>query len=437
VGSLRFFYWVLIAALFLGAARGAGADDGDLAGRNIRLGDRRAGLYLTPAPDKKNPEVHNFTTTLEPLAPLDIDDIESYLRQNPELRDYRAVLIGPAVSGGEAEHFREITQHVLDDLKMDTQVEIIRHPKTLREKLFNLIPRREDYESPIPAELKVAAVKILVAESLSFTVLLLPPILLSTHADLSPAIAGIVNKIALPLGVAIPMVVLDIAHMVPLISFRRALSDHNIRLTPPERFARNFLMSTFFSFNFYVTSQWPAIWDYVNHAGGQGFGPSTVTALSASAKMLSIIIPTSMFNMFTRTTVGTSLNIWEQRGENRRFTVAMLEAITGMVIAPIYILSTMPLLEPVVHTWLMNINSAHLGLLGIGTAGAVGWISLEWKKAASWVSSPFSCLRALFWGRNGKEDGQEKEREKKREKGALRDISDDSVGPFMTPPHGP
>jgi len=361
----------------------------DQAGRNIRLRDRQAGLYLTPAVDPTRPEAHNFTTTGDPLAPLDINAIAGYLTEHPELKDYRIVIIGPAVGGDEASDFKSAAQRTLDEIGVDTDVQIIRHPKTLKEKILNLIPRREDYEAPIPAELRVAGVKIVLAESLSFAVLLLPPILKIMEVEASQQIGEVLDQIRLPLSVALPMVVLDVANMVPLVSYRRALSNHNIRLNGPERFGRQFIMSMFFSFNFYITSQWPQIWQFFETAGGEN--GMLLTALGATAKMLSIIVPASIFNMLSRTTVGTSLNIWEQRSENRRFWVAMMEAVTGLVIAPLYILSTMPVLEPVVSAGVMNLNAAHLGMLGMGAAGGVAWATLERDKWGEWARGVRDC----------------------------------------------
>ncbi|MBY0370174.1 hypothetical protein K2X33_05770 [bacterium] len=368
-------------------------NDGPLGPRNIRLGNRQDGLYLAPEESKANPEAHNFSTTLQPLAPLSLEGIKQYLEERPELKGYRVVLIGPPVSGDQASKFKEYTEKVLAAAGVEAPVQIIRHPKTLKEKLLNLLPRREDYEKPIPSELKVAIWKILLAESLSFTVLLLPPVMQKYDLHITPEIDALAKQIAQPLGVGVAMCVLDIANMIPLISFRRALSNHNIRLNPTERFLRQLAMGMFFSFGFYAVSQSPQLYHYV---GNLDVSQLPKDSLAAGWEMLKVIFPASVFNMLSRTTVGTSLNIWEQRSADRRFWTSVMEAVAGLVIAPVYILSTMPVLQPVVQTPIMDLNAAHLTMLGIGTVGAAAWAKLEWEGLARWFTGlKNSCARWL------------------------------------------
>lgn len=386
-------HWALVFSL---AAGPAWAPDDSTGTRNIRLRERLPGLYLAPQATSDDPERHNFSTTEEPLAPLDPDAIERFLQAHPALEGYRIVLIGPPVRGEEAPRLKRETERVLDQMGIEAPVQVIRHPRTLREKLLNLLPRGEDYERPIPSEIKVAAWKILLAESLSFAVLLVPPAIAASEADWG-ALGEVAKQIALPWNVAVPMVVLDVAHMIPLVTFRRALSNHNIRLTPLERFTRQFVLSLFFSFNFYVTSQWPRIADFVASLGDRPFSESGGLFLAAAGKMLSVIVPASIFNMLSRTTVGTSLNIWEHRAPGRRFAVAVMEAITGLLIAPLYILSTMPVLEPMFRAAGMSLNAAHLGLLGLGVAGGVAWAGLERSKLRKWAGGALGkCARLLF-----------------------------------------
>lgn len=363
--------------------------------RNIRLKTREAGLYLAPPESKEHPEAKNFSTTVKPVAPLNMEEIQKYILEHPELKDYRLVIIGPAVSGDQAEEYKRNTEAVLSAAQIPSEVQIIRHPQGLRENLLNLWPRREDYEKPIPSELKVAIWKILAAEALSFTVLLAPPILQATGTSMGPEVDEIVKKIGLPMGVAVGMCVLDVANMIPLISFRRALSNHNIRLNPTERFMRQLALSLFFSFNFYAVANSPAAYEFVTQANLQEWMHHLPTA---SLDMLKVIFPASIFNMLSRTTVGTSLNIWEQRGQDRRFYTSLMEAITGILIAPVYILSTMKVLDPVVHTSVMDLNAAHLAMLGFGGAGALAWAKLEWESLAKWLTGiKNSCKKLLGW----------------------------------------
>ncbi len=388
----RALHFCLIFGLIFGPVQTSFAGD-DAGSRNIRLRNRAPGLYLTPKADAANEEAKNFTTTEEPIAPLDLDGIQAFLASNPDLADYRLVLIGPPVSGDQAAKFKSATEEVLQAAGITPDVEVIRHVTTLREKLTNLLPRREDYEKPIVSELKVAAFKILVAESLSFTVLLAPPILKMNGIDMGTQVNELVNQIALPLGTAVAMSVLDVANMVPLISYRRALSNWNIRLSPSERFMRQFLMGMFFSFNFYMVSQFPQLSQYLSDPHLAAIPADLANAAMA---MGSVIVPASVFNMLSRTTVGTSLNIWEQRGDGRRFYTSVMEALTGILIAPIYILSTMPVLDKVVHTPLLDLNAAHLGMLGIGTLGGIAWTSLERRTVAAWfLKTTRKCSAAI------------------------------------------
>jgi hypothetical protein len=388
----RVLHLCLIWGLVFGPIQSSLAGD-DIGSRNIRLRNRTHGLYLTPKADTANEEAKNFTTTQEPVAPLDLEGIKSFLETNADLAGYRLVLIGPAVRGDQAETFKSTTEEILKASGIEPDVEVIRHPSNLREKLTNLLLRREDYEKPILSELKVAAFKILVAESLSFTVLLAPPILKMNGVDMGPQINELVSQIALPMGTAVAMSVLDVANMVPLISYRRALSNWNIRLSPGERFMRQFLMGMFFSFNFYMVSQFPQIAQYLSDPH---LAAIPADLANAALAMGSVIVPASIFNMLSRTTVGTSLNIWEQRKDGRRFYTSVMEALTGILIAPIYILSTMPVLDTVVQTPILNLNAAHLGMLGIGTVGAAAWTTLERRTVAAWfVKTARKCSAAI------------------------------------------
>lgn len=391
----------LIFSLALGPTTAIAADGGN----NIRLRDRQPGLYLAPLPNPADIEAENFTSTQAPLAPLDAEEIQKYIAEHPELADHKLVIIGPAVRGEQAADFKKAAEASLTAAGISAPVQIIRHPQTLREKIWNLWPRAEDYEKPSSAELKVMMFKVTLAESLSFAVLLLPPIFKSYGIEIGPEIDKIVNQIALPMKVAVAMCVMDVANMVPLISFRRALSNHNIRLNPMERFLRQFLMSLFFSFNFYALSQSPAIaervadgslqgiWDYLSQTR---FGDIGADGWSQISTVGGVIVPASVLNMLARTTVGTSQNIWEQRAPNRRFMTAILEAVTGLVIAPAYILSTMPFLEPVVQTPVMDLNAAHLGMLGMGAAGAAAWLGLERKVVTAWIADKANaCISKL------------------------------------------
>ncbi len=328
-------------------------------------------MYLAPRPTAENPEAQGFSTTLNPITTLNVEEIQAYLASHPEVAGYKVIIIGPPVRGKEAGRFKALAEQTLQEAGItDSPVQIIRHPATLTEKLLNILPRKEDYEAPLKSELTVAAFKIGIAESLSFTVLLAPPILQANGVELGSYIDSIVDKIALPMGTAVAMCVMDVANMIPLISFRRALSNHNIRLTPFGRFMRQFILSMYFSFGFYTLSQNGAIIETISttpllELPGQ--------AMTAGWEMLKVIIPASIFNMGARTTVGTSLNIWEHGAEGRRFWTSVMEAVTGILIAPVYILSTMPVLSPVIETPIMDLNAAHLTMLGIGTAGGVAW----------------------------------------------------------------
>lgn len=385
---------LLLAAL---VTHPAFAPDDSVGARNIRLRERTPGLYLAPKESAEDPEAHNFSTTLEPLADLDPTAIEKLLKDHPDLSGFRIVLVGPPVSGERAGTLKTETERVLSQIGVESQVQVIRHPHGLRERLLNLIPRREDFERPIPAEIKVAAWKVILAESLSFAVLLVPPAIAASEADWG-ALGEVAKQIALPWNVAVPMVVLDIAQMIPLVTFRRTLSNHNIRLGPGERFARQFFMSMFFSFNFYMTSQWPRALEFLQRVTERPAAESGGLLVSATGAMLSVIVPASIFNMLSRTTVGTSLNIWEHRAPGRRFAVAVLEAITGLLIAPLYILSTMPVLEPVFQAAGLNMNAAHLGLLGIGVAGGIAWAKLEYRRLKAWVGGAAKACGDWLFG---------------------------------------
>lgn len=397
----RVLHLVLVLSLVLSPLSSVAADENS----NIRLRNRTPGLYTAPLPDPSNSEAENFTHSTEPLAPLSLEEIETYIKEHPELADSKLVIIGPAVRGSEAEDFRKAAEAGLKAAGVQTQVQIIRHPQGLRENLFNLYPRREDYEKPSAAELKVMGWKVTLAESLAFTVLLVPAYLKASGAEISPWVDDLVQQIALRKDVAWAMCAMDVANMIPLISYRRALSNHNIRLNPYERFTRQFLMSLFFSFNFYQLGQSPATLDWIGNGSLESiwsylsqspFGEIGGDALSAVSKVLGVIVPASVLNMLARTTVGTSQNIWEQRQPNRRFITAVVEAVTGLIIAPAYILSTMPFLKPVVNTPLMDLNAAHLGLLGMGAAGAAAWVGLERKAVYAWGAEMVSrCASKL------------------------------------------
>ncbi len=386
--------FALCWTLSLGGSPLIGADGPDLGQRNIRLSERVPGIYLAPKIDPAKPEIENFSTTAEPLAPLTLEGLEGFLSNNPALRDYKIVIIGPAVSGTEAEEFRSRTEEVLQLAGITPDVQVIRHPKTLKEKLLNLFPRREDYEKPTPGELGVAAGKILIAESLSFAVLLVPAVLKQNGIHVNEAVDSLVDQIALPMGVGVAMCVLDVANMIPLVSFRRALSNHNIRLSAVEKFLRQFLMGVFFSFNFNLVSQSPQIAEYVSQANIESIPKDLV---ASAGKMAAVVIPASVFNMFSRTTISASLNTWEQSSENRRFYTSILEAVTNILIAPVYILSTMPVLQPLVNTPFMDLNAAHLTMLGMGVAGGAAWSSLERDKLSNWFATTRTrCRDALI-----------------------------------------
>lgn len=388
----RGLHFVLVLSLIFGPVAPSFAGD-DKGSRNIRLRDREPGLYLTPKADPLDPEAENFSTTQEPVIPLDLEQIKAYLIENPIVANYKIALIGPALRGDQAEVFKKGTEEVLKKAGIETDVQVIRHPKTLLDKLTNIALRQEDYETPSSGELKVAAFKIFAAESLSFAVLLIPPILLLNQVELNEQLKPIVEKIALPLGTAVAMSVLDVAHMVPLISYRRTLSNWNIRLSPTERFIRQFVMSMFFSFNFSMVSQAPQIWEYMREATLSAI-PADV--LSGALKMGSVIVPASIFNMLSRTTVGTAQNIWEQREAGRRTLTSFIEALTGLVIAPVYILSTMPVLPTLTDLPLLDLNAAHWTMLGIGGAGGLAWAALEQQAITSWfVKTAKSCGQAL------------------------------------------
>jgi hypothetical protein len=397
----QFVHFVLIVGLVFGPVSVSAADQDT----NIRLRNRKPGLYVAPLPDSANSEVENFTTSTDPLAPLSDVEIEKYISEHPELEGWKLVIIGPAVRGSQAGDFKKAAEAALQSAGTQAQVQIIRHPQGLRENLFNLYPRREDHEKPSVGELKVMGWKVFLAESLSFTVLLVPAYLKASSTEISPWIDDLVAQIGLRTDVAWAMCVMDVANMVPLFSYRRALSNHNIRLNPYERFARQFILSMFFSFNFYALSQSPAILNFIgngslesiwNYLTQSPFGEIGGDAVKHVSSVLGVIVPASVLNTLARTTVGTSQNIWEQRQPNRRFVTAVVEALTGLVIGPSYILSTMPFLEPVVNTPIMDLNAAHLGLLGMGAAGAAAWIGLERKAVyARGAEVVASCSRRL------------------------------------------
>jgi hypothetical protein len=242
----------------------------------------------------------------------------------------------------------------------------------------------------LPTINEVAAGKILISESLSFAVLLLPPILKMSGTQMGETVDQIVHQIALPIGVATTLCVLDVVNMIPLVSFRRALSNHNIRLSTVERFLRTFFLSLFFSSTFYLTSQAPQLAAQISQTPLSSLPADLAKGLLAAG---AIILPSSIFNMLSRTTTTSAINEWEQSGPNRRFLASVFEAVTNILIAPIYILSTMPLLQTIAHVPLMELNAAHLAMLSVGAGGAAAWISVKKEKVETWIKSGIQSCR--------------------------------------------
>jgi hypothetical protein len=385
----RFIFTHILCLLVLGGPCFASTPSPS-ADRNIRSRDRLAGYYLAPKPDLAQPERENFSTTQLPVTPLSTAEFQTFLENSPELANYRVVIIGPPVQGDQAEVLKTKTEELLSLAGISPDVQVIRHPRSLKEKLLNLLPRREDYEKPTHGELSVAAGKILISESLSFAVLLLPPILKMSGTQMGETVDQIVHQIALPIGVATTLCVLDVVNMIPLVSFRRALSNHNIRLSTVERFLRTFFLSLFFSSTFYLTSQAPQLAAQISQTPLSSLPADLAKGLLAAG---AIILPSSIFNMLSRTTTTSAINEWEQSGPNRRFLASVFEAVTNILIAPIYILSTMPLLQTIAHVPLMELNAAHLAMLSVGAGGAAAWISVKKEKVETWIKSGIQSCR--------------------------------------------
>ncbi|PIR23972.1 MAG: hypothetical protein COV44_00080 [Deltaproteobacteria bacterium CG11_big_fil_rev_8_21_14_0_20_45_16] len=357
---------------------------------NIRFRGRAPGLYLSEAESLANPETSDFTTTREPLAPLSVEGIRQFFESKPDLSGKQIVLIGAPILGDLARDYQALAEDQISLFyRKEVAVTSIRHPSGLLEKSLNMLPRREDLAKPIPYELLMVAPKLVLDESLAWTLMLGPPIVTALSVSLPEGMAGLAGKVGMPLSVAVPMVVLDVAHVLPLILYRRFLSNHNLRLNTWERFGRQFALSLIFSIDFYLVSQWPQILEALKD-------PSLSASLSGLAKMISIAVPASIFNMLARTTVHSSINQFEQSGPARRRLATNLELLAGMLIAPTYIFSTLPLLKPVISLPLMDLNMAHLGLLALGGAGGVAWMGLERKNLSVWLKNLGTQCKAGF-----------------------------------------
>lgn len=347
---------------------------------SFRHPDRKPGLYFVDANNGDR------TTTSDPVAPLDSESIRQAL--DLETNEYaKIVLIGAPLLGPTKKVLADAARETLDSKGLKTEVVVMRHPHGFIEKAMNVLPRREDWERPEPSELKVSVwTQIVVGEAVTTAILLLPPLTQISKIDIGTTLNEFFTKISLPLHIGVPLVVLNYAHLTLFAVPARFWSNHNIRLSPQETLARQFLLSVFFSTNFYLVSRYPEIWEGLMNFSFANFGEASLTFLQT-------ILPASIFNTLARTSVHKSIHLWEHKGANRKVARAYLEGAASWFIGIPYVLSTLPLFEPMIRAPLMDLNALHLYLLSVGVMGGGTWIALQPPKILKTCSG---ALRSML-----------------------------------------
>ena len=304
---------------------------------------RTPGLYLAR---RDHP---GFATTETPLAPLDIDDIESYLRDHPELKDHRVVLGIPSLLKGK--DVVESVKRALIELELKPDVELIRWPNgTWHEGFLDFFPRRQDWQAPLPEENVRATVMVFGGEALSISMV----VYLVLIKKLRPAIGALTTA-------------LDLSQQAIFAYPMRFFSNYQRRQHWAKQYLFNIIVGAFFSSNFWplfnydtlthAPSVWPLFADYLN-----------TVAVGA--------VISSVWGF-----VGVVVFRWEGSKENRldlnakRIFRSNVLLIQQMLLSPFYIYSMAPFASPLFtaqafgHTFL-DVNIGHIVVFGAGLASA-------------------------------------------------------------------